>query len=154
MQKLKVNVLDLIEEVDLFSFEDGFLGSCGGTYYEGWYEKDIENIKDESELENLVLDEEWYEGWYDGDEDYNEFWNNNFKDLDGYFLIEDEIDLRNKGEKYCGKIIVDGKNKLIKIMVVPVNYKEFLSGEVEELIYYFDNEGKLKRNEGVKIENY
>jgi len=155
----KENILDLsieerIVESGLFYFDDGYLGSTGhGACY---YRNNLENIiciKDENNLECLVLNEEFGGDIFDEDEDgnirdnWNDYFDYWFGDCDDWEIIDDNL---NGGSGY-GKIVVDKVNKIIKIMVVPCLYSRYSSNKDSDIkIFGFDyNNGELFR----EIEN-
>ena len=69
----KLSIEERIVESGLFSFEDGYLGSTnhGVGYYYDWDSEKINEIKSESNLRSLVLDEEYGGEIFDEDEDGN-----------------------------------------------------------------------------------
>jgi hypothetical protein len=135
--KSKMSIEERIVESGLFSFDDGYLGSTNhgvGCYYYSWNDESIKKIKNESELESLVLDKSF------GVEDSWDEW---FSDCDEFEIIEDTI---NGGNGY-GKIVVDKINKTITIMVVPCLYCTLSSKKESDIkIFGFDWEsGELVR---------
>ncbi len=140
-----MSIEERIVESGLFSFEDGYLGSTnhGVSYYYSYNEEGIKEIKDENDLESLILDEDYF----DEDENENswdEFFDKWFGDCNEFEIIEDIL---NGGDGY-GKIIVDKVNKSIKIMVVPCLYNSNWSSEKESdiKIFGFDwDNGELVR---------
>jgi hypothetical protein len=139
-----LSIEERISESGLFDFCDGYLGStCHGVgYYYGWDDYDIDKISNENELENLVLNKEYFK---ETESNWDGFFDDWFSDCNDYEIIEDGV---NGGKGY-GKIIIDKINKNIKIMVVPCLYSNEW-GKADSLddtkIFGFDWEtGKLVR---------
>ena len=73
-QEIKnLSIEETIVESDLFCFDDGYLGSTGhgASYYEGNSVEEINKIKDENDLNSLILNEELYDG--EDEMSWNEF---------------------------------------------------------------------------------
>jgi hypothetical protein len=142
---MKLSIEERITESGLFSFDDGYLGSTnhGVCYYQG--RNDVNDITNESDLMSLGLGKEFTEFIDENDKvhDWNEFFNKWFSDCDDFEIIEDNI---NGGNGY-GKIVVDKKDKWIKIMVVPCLYNSDWgsSRESDIKIFGFKDNGELVR---------
>jgi hypothetical protein len=154
----KLNVEERIIESGLFYFDDGYLGStCHGVpYYCNWDDENINEIENENDLENIVLNEKYYDYEINN---WNDFFNYWFDDCNDWEIIEDGI---NGGNGY-GKIIVDKVNKSIKIMVVPCLYSNFNSDKESDIKIFgfnYDNGelireiNKEKLNDILKDEDY
>ena len=144
-----LSIEERIVKSELFWFDDGYLGSTGhgACYYDDLIDN-VNEIKSENDLRNLVLDEEFCGEIYDEDEngvvitswsDYFDMW---FSDCNDYEII----DSINGGNGY-GKIVVDKVNKNIKIMVVPCLYSDYNSNKENDVnIFGFDySNGELVR---------
>ena len=163
----KLSIEERIIESDLFSFDDGYLGSTNHCvdYYYDWDSEKINEIKSENNLMSLVLDEDYGGNIFDEDEEGNvvnnwsDYFDRWFSDCDDWEIIDDNI---NGGSGY-GKIVVDKVNKTIEIMVVPCLYSDFNSGKESDIkIFGFDYvSGELVRevsdeklNEVLEDEDY
>jgi hypothetical protein len=151
MKKIKdLSVEERIVESGLFYFDDGYLGSTGhGACYYDNNKDNINEIKDENDLMDIILDEVFGDNIFDEDEDgnvvdnWNEFFDKWFSDCDDFEIIEDGL---NGGNGY-GKIIVNKEEKYIKIMVVPCLYSDWGSNKESDIkIFGFDwDNGELIR---------
>jgi hypothetical protein len=152
--KKKLSIEERIVESGLFYFDDGYLGSTGhGACYYDNNRENINKIRSENDLENIVLDkkfgeEDLFEVYDKENDDYvvvewDKFFDKWFSDCDEYEIIDDGI---NGGNGY-GKIIVDKVNKSIKIMVVPCLYSSYNNDKKSDIkIFGFDWEsGELVR---------
>ena len=152
--KKKLSIEERIVESGLFYFDDGYLGSTGhGACYYDNNRENINKIRSENDLENIVLDkkfgeEDLFEVYDKENDDYvvvewDKFFDKWFSDCDEYEIIDDGI---NGGNGY-GKIIVDKVNKSIKIMVVPCLYSSYYNDKKSDIkIFGFDWEsGELVR---------
>jgi predicted nucleic-acid-binding Zn-ribbon protein len=162
----KLSIEERIVESRLFYFDDGYLGSTGhGACYYDDNVDGINDIKDENDLMNLILDEEYGGDIFDEDEDgdvvnnWNDYFDKWFGDCDEFEIIEDSI---NGGNGY-GKIIVNKEERFINIMVVPCLYSEYSSNKESDIkIFGFDfDNGELireidedKLNEILKDKDY
>jgi hypothetical protein len=151
MKKIKdLSVEERIVKSGLFYFDDGYLGSTGhGACYYDNNKDNINEIKDENDLMDIILDEVFGDNIFDEDEDgnvvdnWNEFFDKWFSDCDDFEIIEDGL---NGGNGY-GKIIVNKEEKYIKIMVVPCLYSDWGSNKESDIkIFGFDwDNGELIR---------
>ena len=139
-QEIKnLSIEETIVESGLFYFDDGYLGSTGhgASYYEGNSVEEINKIKDENDLNSLILNEELYDG--EDEMSWNEFFDEWFSNCNEVEIIEDSV---NGGNGY-GKFIVNKEERYIKIMVVPCLYSKYGSNKDSDIkIFSFDWKSK------------
>ena len=147
MEIKKLSINERVECSNLTYFDDGYLGSTnhGVSYYHGWSNNEINNIKDGNDLCSLLLDKDFgcdnmdYED-QEGEEfdNWDDLFNKWFSDCDEFIVLDDG---------YC-KFEVNKEKKYINIMVVPCIYSDWDSGKVEydeKCIFKFNDNGELIR---------
>jgi hypothetical protein len=124
----------VLEDQDIFYFEDGFLGSTGhgASYYEHFIGDDAREIgllgKKPWDAKNIAVSTIEADDWGD-----NEAKNDFFREYNGYYLVY-EMD----EDKYAGNLMnINPKEETVTLYTLPIGIYD--SGYTGYLLYFDDN---------------